>query len=162
MADRRRSSYLTLTKQLHFVTITTIQTMKSTTHRASSFNTGMAAEFFVLSQLFRMGLDAYLSQGNKKSIDIRVVHSSQKAISIDVKSVRAYSSLVVNNVVAAPDHFIVFVIYNKKFEDVAVMPDVFIVPSKEVAAITKRFRQEKRVMKGDLAKYKDNWLVLRG
>jgi hypothetical protein len=109
-----------------------------------------------------MGLDAYLSQGNKKSIDIRVVHSSQKAISIDVKAVRAYSSLVVNNVVAAPDHFIVFVIYNNKFEDIAVMPDVFIVPSNEVAAITDHFRQEKRVMKGKLAKYKDNWLVLRG
>lgn len=129
--------------------------------RASSFNTGMAAEFFVLSQLFRMGLEAYLSQGNKKSIDIRVVHSPEKAISIDVKAVRAYSPLVVNNVVSAPNHFVVFVIYNNKFEDVTVAPDVFIVPSEEVGAITKHFQLERRVMKGDLAEYKDNWLVLR-
>jgi hypothetical protein len=138
------------------------ETMKPTAPRANSFNTGMAAEFFVLSQLFRMGLEAYLSQGNKKSIDIRVVHSPEKAISIDVKAVRAYSSLVVNNVVSAPTHFVVFVIYNNKFEDVAVAPDVFIVPSEEVAAITKHFQLERRVMKGDLAKYKDNWLVLQG
>jgi hypothetical protein len=138
------------------------ETMKPPAPRANSFNTGMAAEFFVLSQLFRMGLEAYLSQGNKKSIDIRVVHSPEKAISIDVKAVRAYSSLVVNNVVSAPTHFVVFVIYNNKFEDVAVAPDVFIVPSEEVAAITKHFQLERRVMKGDLAKYKDNWLVLQG
>jgi hypothetical protein len=72
--------------------------------RANSFNTGMAAEYFVLSQLFRMGLEAYLSQGNKKSIDIRVVHNANKSISIDVKAVRGYSSLVVNNVRAEVIH----------------------------------------------------------
>ena len=64
--------------------------------RANSFNTSMAAAFFVLSQLFRMGLEAYLSQGNKKSIDIRVAHNTNKSISIDVKSVRGYSPLAVN------------------------------------------------------------------
>lgn len=131
------------------------------TIRASSFNTGMAAEFYVLSQLFRMGLEAYMSQGNKKSIDIRIVHSAEKAISVDVKAVRGYSSLVVNNVSESPSHFLAFVIYNNKFEEVMVSPDVFIVPSKEVTSITKHFKRERRVMKGDLAKYKDNWEALR-
>ena len=133
---------------------------KNTT-RASSFNTGIAAEYYVLSQLFRMGLEAYMSQGNKKSIDIRIVHSTEKAISIDVKAVRGYSSLVVNNVTALPGHFLVFVIYNNKFEQVSVSPEVFIVPSDEVSLITKHFKEERRVMKGDLAKYKDNWGALR-
>jgi hypothetical protein len=131
------------------------------TLRANSFNTGIAAEFFVLSQLFRMGLEAYLSQGNKKSIDIRVVHNAKKSISIDVKAVRGYSSLVVNNVVAKQNHFVVFVIYNDKFEDVSVTPEVFIVPSQEVGAITKKHKLERRVMKGDLAKYKDEWCLLK-
>ena len=134
--------------------------MSIKTARANTFNTGMAAEFFVLSQLFRIGLEAYLSQGNKKAIDIRVVHSPEHAISIDVKAVRSYSSLVVNNVVAAQNHFVVFVIYNNKFEDLTKAPEVFIVPSLEVAAITKHFGDERRVMKGELAKYKDNWQVL--
>ena len=128
--------------------------------RANSFNTGMAAEFYVLSQLFRMGLEAYLSQGNKKSIDIRVVYSPNNSISIDVKAVRGYSSLVVNNVVAAQKHFIIFVIYNDKFEDVSTIPEVFIVPSHEVGAITKKHKLERRVMKGDLLKYKDKWCLL--
>jgi hypothetical protein len=121
----------------------------------------MAAEYFVLSQLFRMGLEAYLSQGNKKSIDIRVVHNAKHTISVDVKAVRSYSSLVVNNVTVSENHFLAFVIYNNKFEDVSVVPEVFIVPSAQVAPITKHFKDERRVMKGDLAKYKDNWKVLR-
>ena len=136
--------------------------MATSKARASSFNTGMAAEFFVLSQLFRMGLEAYLSQGNKKSIDIRVVHNAKHAISVDVKAVRSYSSLVVNNVTVSENHFLAFVIYNNKFDDVSVVPEVFIVPSGEVAAITKHFKEERRVMKGDLAKYKDNWRALSG
>ncbi len=136
--------------------------MANQTKRANSFNTGMAAEFFVLSQLFRMGLEAYLSQGNKKSIDIRVVHSVNRSISVDVKAVRGYSSLVVNNVRPAPNHFLAFVIYNDKFENVAIPPDVFIVPSKEVGAITKKFKLERRVLKGDLLKYKNRWALLKG
>lgn len=136
-------------------------TQMATAARANTFNTGMAAEFFVLSQLFRMGFEAYLSQGNKKAIDIRVVHGPHQAISIDVKAVRSYSSLVVNNVVAGTDHFVAFVTYNRKFEDLTRSPEVFIVPSADVAAITKHFQGERRVMKGSLAKYKDNWGALR-
>ena len=89
------------------------------------------------------------------------MHSAKNAISVDVKSVRAYSSLVVNNVTASPSHFVAFVIYNNKFEKVTVGPEVFIVPSAEVAGITRHFKTERRVMKGDLAKYKDNWEALR-
>ena len=134
--------------------------MATTSTRANGFNTGIAAEYFVLSQLFRMGLEAYLSQGNKKSIDIRVVHSADKAISVDVKAVRSYSSLVVNNVSAVADHFVAFVIYNNKFTNLAILPEVFIVPSAEVAVITSHFKEERRVMKGALARYKDNWAAL--
>ena len=49
-------------------------------------------------------MDAYVSQGNKKTVDIHVVLPNRKAISIDVKAVRGYSSLVVNNVVSKPSH----------------------------------------------------------
>ena len=92
--------------------------------RANSFNTGVAAEYFILSQLFRLDLEAYLSQGNKKAIDIRVVLKNGKAISIDVKAVRGYSSLVVNNVQPKRNHFLICVTYNNKFEDVNTYPDV--------------------------------------
>lgn len=125
--------------------------------RANSFNTGIVAEYFILSQLYRFGIEAYVSQGNKKAIDIRVILENEKAISIDVKAVRGYSSLVVNNVQPKKDHFLIFVIYNNKFENVDTFPDVFVVPSLEVPAITKHWKKEKRVMKGDLSPYLNKW-----
>lgn len=129
--------------------------------RANTFDTGIAAEYFVLSQIYRLGLEAYISQGNKKAIDIRVIQEDGNPISIDVKAVRGYSSLVVNNVKAKENHFITFVIYNNKFEDVLTQPEVYIVPSLEVASITQYFKEEKRVMKVSLGKYLNNWSALR-
>ena len=35
--------------------------------RANTFNTGIASEYLVLSKLYRLELEAYISQGNKKS-----------------------------------------------------------------------------------------------
>jgi len=125
--------------------------------RANSFNTGIAAEYFVLSQLYRMGIEAYISQGNKKAIDIRIIKSNGVAISIDVKAVRGYSSLVVNNVLEKKNHYVIFVVYNNKFENINEMPEVFIVSSREVIKIAKHFKKEKRIMKGDIEKYKDQW-----
>ena len=128
-----------------------------TKKRANSFNTGVAAESFVLSQLYRLEKEAYVSQGNKKTVDIRVVISHKKAISIDVKAVRGYSSLVVNNVKSQKNHFIAFVIYHNKFKDLEQFPSVYIVPSGKVPEITKQWKNEKRVMKTDLEKYLNNW-----
>ena len=125
--------------------------------RANSYNTGIASEYLVLSLIYRQGFEAYISLGNKKSIDIRVVKSELETLSIDVKSVRGYSSLVVNNVITAPNHFIIFVVYNNNFEDVKTHPDIFIVPSIELSTITETYEKEKRVLKGKLKSYKDRW-----
>lgn len=128
--------------------------------RKNSFDTGIAAEYFILSQLYRLGVEAYVSQGNKKTIDIRAIKSDGSPISIDVKAVRAYSSLVVNNVTVKEGHYIAFVIYNNKFEDVSILPEVFIVPSNDVPEITKHWGKEKRVMKGSLLPFKNQWHLL--
>ena len=125
--------------------------------RANSFNTGIASEYLILSKLYRLEVEAYISQGNKKSVDIRVIRGNGIPISIDVKSVRGYSSLVVNNVEPNIDHFLVFVIYNNKFDDLNFEPDIFVVPSVELPSITETYGQEKRVMKGRLENYKNAW-----
>ena len=129
--------------------------------RANTFDTGVAAEYFVLSQIYRLGLEAYISQGNKKAIDIRVIQENGNPISVDVKAVRGYSSLVVNNVKTNENHFIAFVIYNNKFEDVLTQSEVYIVPSLEVPSITQHFKEERRVTKGSLESYLNNWGALR-
>jgi len=125
--------------------------------RANAFNTGIASEYLVLSKLYRLELEAYISQGNRKGIDIRVIREDDIPISIDVKSVRAYSSLVINNVEPKQNHIIVFVIYNNKFNDLKKEPEIFIVPSLEIEKITENYGDEKRVLKKNLIRYKDKW-----
>ena len=125
--------------------------------RANSFNTGIASEYLILSKLYRLELEAYVSQGNKKSIDIRVITDEGEPISIDVKSVRGYSSLVVNNVIDAKNHYLVFVIYNNKFSEIDIVPDIYILPSSKIKNLKSSFGKEDRVMKGALQAYKDKW-----
>lgn len=127
--------------------------------RANSYDTGIASEYLILSLLYRAGAEAYISLGNKKSIDIKVIKSDGTSISVDVKSVRDYSSLVVNNVNISENHIIVFVIYKKQFKVLNTMPDIYIVPSyalSEPKVIT-AFKNEKRVMKQNIKNYKDRW-----
>ena len=131
---------------------------KNKAARANSYNTGVASEYLFLSKLYRLDLEAYVSQGNMKSVDIRVIRKDETPISIDVKSVRGYSSLVVNNVTSKDNHFVVFVIYNNKFSDITEEPDIYVVPSSDVKAISQSFNNDqKRVMKGSLKKYQDKW-----
>ena len=51
------------------------------------YDTNLASEFFVLSSLYRLGADATLTLGNKKSVDIVVIRKAGDAVTIDVKGV---------------------------------------------------------------------------
>ncbi|GAH30245.1 unnamed protein product, partial [marine sediment metagenome] len=53
----------------------------------SKYNTNLASEFYVLSTLHRLGLDAFLTLGNKKSVDILVASPGGLFLTIDVKGV---------------------------------------------------------------------------
>ena len=130
--------------------------------RHDSYCTGLAAEHLIMSCLTRLGLEVYLTMGNRKKTDIRVIDPvSLKASSVDVKAVKGYSSLIVNNVKASSDHFIVFVVFNERLSDPSYMPDIFVVPSLEVESITSHYKEEKRVMKSKLDIYKNRWDYLK-
>ena len=53
----------------------------------TKYNTNLASEFYVLSMLHRVGLNATLTLGNRKSVDIVVTLRIGTAITIDVKGV---------------------------------------------------------------------------
>lgn len=53
----------------------------------SKYNTNLASEFHVLSMLHRLGLDAVLTLGNKKMVDIVVTSDEGELITIDVKGI---------------------------------------------------------------------------
>ena len=128
--------------------------------RANNYNTGIASEYLVLSLLYRQGMEAYMSIGNKKAIDIRIIKNNDDIISLDVKAVRGYTSIIVNNIEVSPKHFLALVIYNDKFEDVNATPEVYILPSLEAEKIIKHYKKEKRIMKGDILNYKNRWELL--
>jgi hypothetical protein len=130
--------------------------------RANTYTTGLAAEYLIMSCLIRQEYEVYLTIGNMKKTDIRVIcPKTNKTWSVDVKAVKGYSSLVVNNVKASSDHIVVFVVFNEKLQDPGYMPDIFVVPSLEVESITSHFKKEKRVMKSALEKYKGRWDIFQ-
>jgi len=49
------------------------------------YNTNLAAEFWVLSALYRFGVEAHLTLGNKKSVDILIVCNSKTICTVNVK-----------------------------------------------------------------------------
>ena len=130
------------------------------------FDTGIASEYLVLSMSYRLGIDAYMTLGNKKSVDIWIKNDDGSDISIDVKSVRAFDSVPVGNVVAKDNHYVVFVIYNNKFEDVLTLPEFYIVPSKYV--VENRIKYDLKsggerfnIFKKDIKDYINRWDLLK-
>lgn len=125
--------------------------------RKSGYDTGTASEFLVLSTLYRLGVEAFISLGNKKSIDIVIKAKSGLSLSVDVKSVKGYSSIVVNNVKAAANHYIVVVVYKNKFADPSVLPDFYIIPSKKIAGLSENYKGQKRLLKRKITDYQGKW-----
>lgn len=128
--------------------------------RPSAYNTGVAAEYFVLSQLYRMGFEAYITFGNRKSIDIRIISSTGAAATIDVKAVKGFSSVIINNVVPIQNHFIVAVIYNDQLANLQTYPETFIIPSQEIESVESRWGTQRRLLKRNLGLFKDAWELL--
>ena len=95
-------------------------------------NTNLASEFYVLSMLYRKGIDAHLTLGNKKAVDI-VIESEKRTITIDVKGLRGKTDFLMDNWEKEENnHYLVFVSYLGKINDHGISPEVFIVPSRDI------------------------------
>ena len=100
--------------------------------------TGMASEFYVLSVLWRCGINANLTLGNQKKVDI-IVNNKGVAMTIDVKGLKSSGDFVIGNYMESKDdknHFYIFVYYSD-FENIKENPELFVVPATEVSAIVK-------------------------
>ena len=137
-------------------------------------NTHMASEFYVFSMLHRIGANAFISMGNKKVVDI-IVKKGEKSLTIDVKGLQAKSSFPVNNYRQVNGHYIVFVSYDGKFDNVITTPKVYIVPSNDLEKSFKELNGKKLAVtspKGAInvscssleklaKKYQNNWKVFK-
>ena len=113
------------------------------------FDTGIASEYLVLSMLYRLGVDAYMTLGNKKSVDIWIKNDDDF---VEAKDTR----------------YIVFVIYNKKFDfkDVPTLPEFYIVPSKYVVENRTKYDLKSggerfNIFKKDIKDYINRWDLLK-
>jgi hypothetical protein len=98
------------------------------------YNTNLASEFHVLSILHRLGVDAVLTLGNKKSVDLAVVREAGDSVTVDVKGLAGRTGWPVDNVKPADSrHFLVFVCYGGKIADVETLPEVWVIPSTKLA-----------------------------
>jgi len=133
-----------------------------------SYNTNLAAEFYVLSMLHRLGFDASLSLGNKKAVDIVVVRDAARIVTIDVKGLAGTTSWPVDNVKKrANTHFLVFVSFLDRMNDHTVQPEVYVVPSRSLSRLVyhspngKRHVLQLSRMRKDGAAFRDAWRLLR-
>ena len=124
-----------------------------------NYYTGIASEYLVLSMLYRMEIDACMCIGNTKSVDI-IIKKNNTVLTLDVKAVRGYSSLIVNNVKPIENHFVCFVVYNERFLDISYIPEFFIVPSQYIYTKERVFNHQKRIFKKDILNFKNNWIII--
>jgi hypothetical protein len=133
---------------------------------AETYNTNLAAEFYVLSVLHRLGAEANLTLGNKKSVDIVVVRGAGDTITIDVKGLAGKTSFPVDNVRKGKEgHFIVLVCFLGKIEDTSILPEVYVVPSVELPSFTYTSPKGRKVVPLSRVRregngYKDAWSLI--
>jgi hypothetical protein len=133
----------------------------------SKYNTNLASEYYVLSVLYRKGLDAYLTLGNKKSVDI-VVDFGTHVTTIDVKGIAGTTLWPMDNFSGKKQHhFIALVSFVNKISDASVTPEVYIIPSSAVSSLlyhnprgTRQGIQRSTIRKR-ASKYKDRWDLIK-
>lgn len=130
------------------------------------YNTNLAAEFHVLSILHRLGLEATLTLGNKKAVDIFIFKPDRKTLTIDVKGVAGKYDWPADNlkVDGKRGHYIILVCFNAKIGNPNEHPSVWVVPAKEIKKFTIKYKtrtvvsRKKIVHEGE--KYLQAWKAL--
>ena len=106
------------------------------------YNTNLAAEFYVLSMLHRLGADAALTLGNKKAVDIIVTNEGRTITTIDVKGLEGRYDWPADNIrlLEDPQHFYVLVSFEGKITDPLAPPSAWIIPSNELAQFIRKYK----------------------
>lgn len=132
------------------------------------YNTNLASEFFVLSMLYRLGFDATLTLGNKKSVDIVVLKNSGDILTIDVKGIAGTTLWPTDNVRKfAKNHFLIFVSFLGKIDNYSIQPEIYVVPSEHLEPLLYRNPKRTRVglqvalMRKDGKEFRDAWHLLK-
>src|SRR5262245_14258405 len=121
-----------------------------------------------MSVLYRLGLNANLTLGNKKSVDIVVVHAPGDAVTHGGKALAGRVDWLVGNATgpARQRHFVVMLAYDGRFRQVAELPKVWVLPHNEFLGLIRTakppsvMRYIRRSEVGKLAHRANAWHLL--
>jgi len=98
----------------------------------------LAAKFYVLSVLHRLGAEANLTYAQPDNVDIAAVRKSGEAFTIDVKTLVGTTQWSVEPFSARQHHFLVFVCFEREWHDPHVVPDVYMWSSERLKSFITR------------------------
>lgn len=88
----------------------------------------LAARFFVLSALHRIGVEASVATG-QPGVDIAVITADGHASTVEVKALAGSTRWHVERTPTRPNHFLVFVCFVSELHNPHVSPEVYVLPS---------------------------------
>jgi hypothetical protein len=107
----------------------------------------LAAKFFVLSALHRLGAQATLAPGEPADVDIVIINDGT-VITAQVKTLTGSWRWHVEEIHARENHYILFVGFTTEIRNPQVSPEVFVLPSKNLQAAL--LRQQETEIRVDL------------
>lgn len=104
--------------------------------RADGQITGLAGELFVAAELLKRGLQASVTFGNAKAIDL-FAHNAKtgRTFTVQVKALRQKNFFLIGHGRVEPGHVYVFVLLNKPGQAV----QYFVVPGEHLASEPEKF-----------------------
>jgi hypothetical protein len=133
----------------------------------SGYNTNLASEFHVLSVLHRLGEEAHLTLGNKKSVDIFLIRKTGASVMVEVKGVAGKFDWPADNIHRQEGklHFVVLISYEGRIHDPSAEPSVWVIPGDLIGAFIKQYDGRRVVSRAKLLKegvqFKDGWKSLQ-
>jgi hypothetical protein len=134
--------------------------------RTDSQITAMAGEFLTVGKLFKKGIQASVTLGNAKKIDILAYNlENKKNFNVQVKTLRKKNCFPIKKESIEPEHIYVFIILNNSKKE----EDYFIIKGSEIVENINKFfgvsyiKEVTSIMPainyGSLKEYKDNWRI---
>lgn len=108
---------------------------------AQSKHLDMAAKFFVLSVLHRLGLEATMTFSQNDDVDITIVQESGRALTVDVKTLSGAKEWHIAPFRARDHHFVVFVWYPTT-SDPRIQPTAYVASSERLRQFLNRKKVE--------------------
>ncbi len=133
--------------------------------KITPYNTNLAGEFWVLSALNRLGIEAQLTLGNKKSVDILVIRNST-VYTLDVKALAKHYDWPADNikVLNNPNHIYILLTFDDNISDPSVNPSVWIIPSDKLKPFIKKYSTRSTISRSLImnngSNYQNNWKYL--